>query len=99
LILVSNFIAWGHLNRWFFGLTYNHKIFFSPQILYMNNNLKIAAAAAIGASVGIIAGVLLAPEKGSDIRKKMVDRGKKLVTDIKELSLEGKKVVEGISSN
>ena len=40
----------------------------------MNDNSKILLAFLAGAAAGAIAGILLAPEKGSDVRKKMKDK-------------------------
>ena len=37
-------------------------------------NSKIILGVVAGISVGIIAGMLLSPEKGADIRKKMLER-------------------------
>ena len=37
-------------------------------------NSKIVLGVVAGISVGIIAGMLLSPEKGADIRKKMLER-------------------------
>lgn len=49
----------------------------------MNNNAKILAALAIGAAAGVIAGVLLAPDKGSETRRKLSEEGQKLAESLK----------------
>lgn len=50
----------------------------------MNNAGKIAIAAAAGAVIGGVLGVLFAPDKGTDTRKKIVDGSKKLVDTVKD---------------
>ncbi len=42
----------------------------------MNNNAKIGLALLAGAAAGVIAGLLLAPDKGSETRKKMAGKAK-----------------------
>lgn len=49
----------------------------------MNNNSKIWAALAIGAAAGVITGILLAPDKGSETRRKLSEEGKKLADSLK----------------
>jgi gas vesicle protein len=49
----------------------------------MNNTSKILAALAVGTVAGAIVGILFAPEKGSETRKKISDQGKKLGEDLK----------------
>jgi gas vesicle protein len=48
----------------------------------MNNTLKIVVAAAAGVAVGAALGILFAPEKGSEIRRKIADQGKKIIEDV-----------------
>jgi len=48
----------------------------------MNNTLKIVVAAAAGVAVGAALGILFAPEKGSELRKKIADQGKKIIDNI-----------------
>jgi gas vesicle protein len=50
----------------------------------MNNTAKILAAFAIGAAAGAIAGILLAPDKGSETRRKLSEEGKKLAEGLKK---------------
>lgn len=47
----------------------------------MNDTTKIIAVFAAGALVGAIAGVLLAPDKGSETRRKLSEQGKRM-TDL-----------------
>ncbi len=56
----------------------------------MNNTGKIVVAAAAGIVVGAILGILFAPEKGSETRKKMTDEGKKFYDDAKDKFRKGK---------
>ena len=56
----------------------------------MNNTTKIIIAAAAGAVAGAIAGILLAPGKGSETRKKMTSEGKKFAENVKEKFRAGK---------
>ena len=48
----------------------------------MNNTNKILTAVGAGIVVGTIVGVLFAPEKGSETRKKISGQGKKIVEDV-----------------
>jgi gas vesicle protein len=47
------------------------------------NNGKILAALIIGAAVGAVCGILFAPDKGSETRKKINEEGKKMSDAIK----------------
>lgn len=48
-----------------------------------NNSLTIAAAAVVGAVVGGAVGILLAPNRGSDTRKKIMGAGDDLTDAMK----------------
>lgn len=50
----------------------------------MNKSTKIITAFAAGAAAGAILGILFAPGKGSDTRKKIKDQAKKLKDDLDE---------------
>ena len=50
----------------------------------MNKNGKILAALAAGMAVGAFLGVLFAPGKGSETRKKMKEEGRKMADDVKD---------------
>jgi gas vesicle protein len=51
----------------------------------MNKTTEIAVAFAAGAAAGLIAGILLAPGKGADTRKRIVDAGKRATSAITEM--------------
>lgn len=59
----------------------------------MNNTTKILTAFAIGAAAGAVLGILFAPDKGSETRKKMNEQGKKLCGDLKNKFNETKEKV------
>ncbi len=69
----------------------------------MNKNGKILAAVAAGIAAGAILGILFAPAKGSETRKKINDEGKKLAEGMKGTFLKGKEkfndMKEGIESS
>lgn len=50
----------------------------------MNTLTKIAIAAGAGLVAGGVLGVLFAPDKGENTRKKIADNGKKLTDSVKE---------------
>lgn len=50
----------------------------------MNDNSKLLLAVLAGAAAGLIAGILLAPEKGSETREKIKDGLKKTVDEVLE---------------
>jgi len=49
----------------------------------MNNTSKILTALIVGAAVGAVLGILYAPDKGSETRKKVNEEGKKMSDAIK----------------
>ncbi|OQP66772.1 YtxH domain-containing protein [Niastella populi] len=50
----------------------------------MNNGSKVLTALIAGAAVGAILGVLFAPDKGSETRKKINEEGKKMSDALKD---------------
>ncbi len=57
---------------------------------------KIISALAAGVAVGALLGVLFAPDKGSETRKKMDKRGKKMADDLKDTFNAAKEKLEGL---
>jgi gas vesicle protein len=58
-----------------------------------NNTTKIIGALLLGAAVGVAVGILLAPDKGSETRKKMADGANDLANDAEE---EIKEVIDAL---
>ena len=56
----------------------------------MKNSSKILIALGAGVALGGILGLLFAPEKGSDTRKKMADAGKRMADNLKDSINKGK---------
>jgi gas vesicle protein len=56
----------------------------------MNTKKKIITAATIGLTAGSVLGMLFAPAKGKNTRKKIQDTGKKISTGIKATIGKGK---------
>ena len=50
----------------------------------MNNTGKILVAAAAGAAVGAVLGILFAPDKGSETRRKIAEQKNKIADGLKE---------------
>jgi gas vesicle protein len=62
----------------------------------MNNNAKILAALGAGLAAGAILGVLFAPDKGTETRKKINQQGHKLADTVKEKFNKGKEKLNGL---
>ncbi len=56
----------------------------------MNDTSKVLIAFAAGALVGAAAGILFAPDKGSETRRKLGEEGKKIAESMKNKFLAGK---------
>lgn len=56
----------------------------------MNNTGKILTALVAVATAGAIVGMLFAPDKGSEARRKVNEQGKKIVDDVKSKFRKGK---------
>jgi gas vesicle protein len=56
----------------------------------MNTSGKILAAVAAGIAAGAVLGILFAPDKGTETRRKINERGKKFADDVKDKFSHGK---------
>lgn len=56
----------------------------------MNTSGKILAAVAAGIAAGAVLGILFAPDKGSETRRKINEKGKKFADDVKDKFNQGK---------
>lgn len=65
----------------------------------MNTNGKIVIAAAAGLAAGTLLGILLAPDKGSETRKKLNEEGKKFTDDLKDTIRKGKEKFNDIKED
>ncbi len=62
----------------------------------MNDTTKILVAFAAGALVGTAVGILFAPDKGFETRKKIRKEGKKIADSMKNKFLAGKEKFDNI---
>lgn len=65
----------------------------------MNKSAKVATAFAAGAAAGAALGVLFAPDKGSETRKKINQKSKKLTSGIKKNLRHGKEKLESLTKD
>jgi gas vesicle protein len=65
----------------------------------MNNTKKILTAMAAGAAAGLITGILFAPGKGAETRKKIKKQQEKFADDVKNKLHKGKEMIRGIKDN
>ena len=56
----------------------------------MSDNGKILGALLLGAAAGAVLGLLFAPSKGSDLRKKIKDNAEDLLDELNDKIKEGK---------
>lgn len=56
----------------------------------MKTSSKILAAVAAGIAAGAVLGILFAPDKGSETRRKINEKGKKFADDVKDKFSKGK---------
>lgn len=64
----------------------------------MNTTTKVILGITVAAAVGAAVGVLLAPEKGSDLQKKIKDGAMDWLRDISALLLTGKEMASEFKS-
>jgi len=69
------------------------------KVYVMNNTSKIIIAAAAGVLAGVIAGVLFAPAKGSETRKKIDEESKKFTGNIKDKFRKGKEQISNLKED
>ena len=62
----------------------------------MNTAGKFLTAIAAGVAAGAILGILYAPDKGSETRRKISSQGEKLTSDLKRRIHLGKEKINGI---
>lgn len=65
----------------------------------MNETTKILTAFIAGAAIGAALGILFAPEKGSETRRKLNEEGKKVMDDLSDRFMEGKENLEGLTDS
>ena len=63
---------------------------------YENNTSKIITAVAAGAAVGAILGVLFAPDKGSETRRKIKAKGDQIADEVKGTIEKGKQKINDL---
>jgi gas vesicle protein len=66
-------------------LTFN-----TSNLFFMNDTTKILTAFAAGALAGLAVGILFAPDKGSETRRKIGEEGRKIADSMKNKILAGK---------
>jgi YtxH-like protein len=95
LISIIFLLEYNHFltNDYKIACTYSstHKIF------VMNTKKKIITAAAVGVATGSVLGVLFAPAKGKDTRKKIQDTGKKISDEVKTTIGKGKEKLKSFA--
>lgn len=65
----------------------------------MNDTTKILTAFIAGAAIGAALGILFAPEKGSETRRKINEEGRKVMDDLSDKFMEGKENMDGLKDS
>lgn len=71
----------------------------SKNFLIMTDTQKIVLAGVVGAAAGAIAGILLAPESGSDTRQKLTNSLDGLTGNLDELRQKGKEMIDHLRAS
>ena len=51
----------------------------------MNNTTRIFTAFIVGATIGCVSGILMAPKSGATTRRKLKRKGERIVSDVREI--------------
>ena len=70
---------------------------FTVKVWIMKNTSKMLIALGAGLAIGGVLGILFAPDKGSETRKKISDQGKKLADKVKHKFNKGKEEFERVN--
>jgi gas vesicle protein len=62
----------------------------------MSDNGKILGALVLGAAAGAVLGLLFAPSKGSELRKKIKDNADDIIDELSDKINEGKEMLSGL---
>jgi len=65
----------------------------------MNTSGKILAAVAAGIAAGAVLGILFAPDKGTETRRKISEQGKKIADGVKMKFNKGKEKFNGLKES
>ena len=65
----------------------------------MNNTGKILTAVAAGAAAGAILGILFAPDKGTETRRKINEQGKKIAEGVKDKFKKGREKLHELKAD
>jgi gas vesicle protein len=63
----------------------------------MENSGKLLGALLLGAAVGATLGILFAPDKGSNTRRKLMNGARDLAEDLKEKAMDGVSKLRGMA--
>jgi gas vesicle protein len=84
-----------HIYSTYFKYPWKNINFLIKANIFMNNTSKLLIVFAAGAVAGAAAGLLLAPAKGEDTRKKIVEAGKKVTNAVTDMLGAYKKETAG----
>ncbi len=96
LVYRSPMVVLGQIKRtmaWLFNPPYELKF-----LQTMSNNSKVIGALLVGAAAGAVLGILFAPEKGEDTRKKIMTNANDLADGLKDRIVQGKDLIDDLVS-